>query len=116
MEHVRGRLRQGGALDSRDLLGLQGGEEVVVGGLVTVRQRPETAGGTIFLLLEDEHGFINVIVPSRLVEPNREVVKFALFVLVQGKFERDGPVMNVVGRKFRKLAVRELTYASRDFR
>ena len=116
MEHVRGRLRQGGALDSRDLLALAGGEEVVVGGLVTVRQRPETAGGTIFLLLEDEHGFINVIVPSKLVEPNREVVKFALFVLVQGKFERDGPVMNVVGRKFRKLAVRELTYASRDFR
>jgi error-prone DNA polymerase len=116
MEHVRGRLQQGGALDSRDLLALAGGEEVVVGGLVTVRQRPETAGGTIFLLLEDEHGFINVVVPSRLVEPNREVVKFALFVLVQGKFERDGPVMNVVGRKFRKLAVRELTYASRDFR
>ncbi len=116
MEHVRGRLQQGGALDSRDLLELQGGEEVIVGGLVTVRQRPETAGGTIFLLLEDEHGFINVIVPSRLVEPNREVVKFALFVLVQGKFERDGPVMNVVGQKFRKLAVRELTYASRDFR
>ncbi len=116
MEHVRERLRQGGALDSRDLLALEGGEEVGVGGLVTVRQRPETAGGTIFLLLEDEHGFINVIVPSRLVEPNREVVKFALFALVQGKFERDGPVMNVVGRKFRKLAVRELTYASRDFR
>ena len=56
-----------------------------------------------------------MIVPSKLVEPNREVVKFALFVLVQGKFERDGPVMNVVGRTFQKLAVRELTYASRDF-
>jgi error-prone DNA polymerase len=116
MEHVRERLKQGGALDSRDLPELKGGEEVVVGGLVTVRQRPETAGGTIFLLLEDEHGFINVVVPSKLVEPNREVVKFALFVLVQGRFERDGPVMNVVGRKFRKLAVRELTYQSRDFR
>lgn len=115
MEHVRERLKQGGALDSRELLELAGGEEVIVAGLVTVRQRPETAGGTIFLLLEDEHGFINVVVPNRLVEPNREVVKFALFVLVQGRFERDGPVMNVVGRKFRKLAVRELTYASRDF-
>jgi error-prone DNA polymerase len=116
MEHVRERLKQGGALDSRDLLELRGGEQIVVGGLVTVRQRPETAGGTIFILLEDEHGFINVVVPSKLVEPNREVVKFALFLLVQGRFERDGPVMNVVGRKFRKLAVRELTYASRDFR
>jgi error-prone DNA polymerase len=116
MEHVRQRLKQNGVLDSRDLLELKGGEQVVVGGLVTVRQRPETAGGTIFLLLEDEHGFINVVVPKQLVEPNREVVKFSLFILVQGRFERDDMVMNVVGRRFRKLRARELAYASRDFR
>ncbi|HEU4649597.1 MAG TPA: error-prone DNA polymerase [Gemmatimonadales bacterium] len=116
MEQVRERLRAGGALDSRDLLQLNGGEEVIVGGLVVVRQRPETAGGTLFLLLEDEHGFINVIVPSKLVEENREVVKFALFVLVQGRFERDGPVRNLVGRRFRELRTKELAYVSRDFR
>jgi error-prone DNA polymerase len=116
MEHVRERLKRNGVLDSRDLLELKGGEQVTIGGLVTVRQRPETAGGTIFLLLEDEHGFINVVVPKQLVEPNREVVKFALFVLVRGRFERDDMVMNVVGRHFRKLRARELAYASRDFR
>ena len=116
MEHVRKRLKQRGVLDSRDLLELEGGERVIVGGLVTVRQRPETAGGTIFLLLEDEHGFINVVVPKQLVEPNREVVKFALFILVQGRFERDDMVMNVVGQNFRTLKARELAYASRDFR
>ncbi len=115
MEHVRSRLRKGGALDSRDLAHLAGGEEIVVGGLVTIRQRPETANGTIFLLLEDEHGFINVVVPHQLVEPNREVVKFAPFVLVQGRFERDGQVINVVGRRFRELRVRRLTHTSRDF-
>jgi error-prone DNA polymerase len=115
MEQVRNRLRAGGALDSRELLELKGGEEVTVGGLVVVRQRPETANGTIFLLLEDEHGFINVIVSSKLVEENREVVKFALFVLVQGRFERDGPVMNLVGRRFRELRTKELAYVSRDF-
>jgi error-prone DNA polymerase len=116
MEHVRSRLKRAGALDSRDLLSLEGGEQVIVGGLVTVRQRPSTAGGTIFILLEDEHGFINVVVPSRLVEPNREVVKFELFLLVKGRFERDGMVMNVVGEKFRSLKARALAYASRDFR
>jgi error-prone DNA polymerase len=116
MEHVRRRLKRSGVLDSRDLLLLKGGEPVTVGGLVTVRQRPETAGGTIFLLLEDEHGFINVVVPKQLVEPNREVVKFALFMLVRGRFERDDMVMNVVGQKFRTLKARDLTYASRDFR
>ncbi|HEU5171186.1 MAG TPA: error-prone DNA polymerase [Gemmatimonadales bacterium] len=116
MERARERLRKGGALDSRELKELQGGEQVIVGGLVTIRQRPQTANGTIFLLLEDEHGFINVVVPSKLVEPNREVVKFATFVLVQGRFERDGPVMNVVGRRFKELKLGRIAYASRDFR
>jgi error-prone DNA polymerase len=116
MERARDRLNQGGALDSRSLRALHGGEQVIVGGLVTIRQRPQTANGTIFLLLEDEHGFINVVVPSWLVEPNREVVKFATFVLVQGRFERDGEVLNVVGRRFKELTMRRIQYASRDFR
>ena len=116
MEQARERLDRGGALHSKALRELRGGEQVIVGGLVTIRQRPQTANGTIFLLLEDEHGFINVVVPSRLVEPNREVVKFATFVLVQGRFERDGEVMNVVGRRFKELSMRAIEYASRDFR
>ncbi len=116
MERARERLDRGGALDSKTLRDLKGGEQVIVGGLVTIRQRPQTANGTIFLLLEDEHGFINVVVPAQLVEPNREVVKFATFVLVQGRFERDGEVMNVVGRRFKELTMRRIRYASRDFR
>lgn len=116
LERLRGRLRAAGVLDSRDLDGLAGGEEVLVAGLVTIRQRPETANGTVFLLLEDEHGFINVVVPKQLVEPNREVVHFAPFILVRGRFERDGGVRNVVGRRFRELKARRLTHASRDFR
>ncbi|MGH7518114.1 MAG: DNA polymerase III subunit alpha, partial [Gemmatimonadales bacterium] len=116
MERARERMKRGGALDSRELRELRGGESVIVGGLVSIRQRPQTANGTIFILLEDEHGFINVVVPSRLVEPNREVVKFATFLLVQGRFERDGEVMNVVGRRFKELKMRPIQYASRDFR
>jgi len=83
---------------------------------VTVRQRPQTANGTLFLLLEDEFGFINIIVPNTLVEDNAEVVKFAPFIVVQGKFERDGQVMNVVGRRFRELRTHEIATKSRDFR
>jgi error-prone DNA polymerase len=116
MERARERLNRGGAIDSKALRELKGGEQVIVGGLVTIRQRPQTANGTIFLLLEDEHGFINVVVPSWLVEPNREVVKFATFVLVQGRFERDGEVMNVIGRRFKELSMRRIRYASRNFR
>ncbi|GAC1652746.1 MAG: error-prone DNA polymerase [Gemmatimonadaceae bacterium] len=115
MQSVRGRLRKWGALDSKELERTESGRTVVVGGLVTVRQRPQTAGGTIFLLLEDEHGFINIIVPKQLVEPHEVVVKTAPFILVRGRFERDGGVMNIVGRDFRALDAGPLIHRSHDF-
>jgi error-prone DNA polymerase len=116
MELVRERLQRGGAIDSRDLERLDDGRTIAIGGLVTVRQRPETAGGTIFLLLEDEFGFINVVVSKKLVDENTEVVKHAPFILVQGRLEKDGAVINVVGRRFQALDVGgKVAHRSRDF-
>jgi error-prone DNA polymerase len=116
MELVRERLQRGGAIDSRDLERLEDGRTIAIGGLVTVRQRPETAGGTIFLLLEDEYGFINVVVSKKLVDEYAEVVKHAPFILVQGRLEKDGAVINVVGRRFRALDVGgKVFHRSRDF-
>ena len=115
MQHLREFLISKGAKSSADLPKLRCGEIIAVAGLVTVRQRPQTAKGTLFLLLEDEFGFINIIVPNTLVEENAEVVKFAPFIAVQGQFQRDGQVMNVVGRRFRALKTRELATRSRDF-
>jgi error-prone DNA polymerase len=116
MDEVRARLRAAGALDSRDLQALDGRREVLVGGLVTIRQRPLSANGTVFLLLEDEHGFINVIVPEKIATEYAEVVKFAPFVVVLGRFERDGEVRNVVSRRLKELQVRRLTHTARSFR
>ncbi|MDO8501354.1 MAG: error-prone DNA polymerase [Gemmatimonadaceae bacterium] len=116
MQHMRERLRRAGVVDSRGLRDLRGGEPIVVAGLVTIRQRPASANGTIFLLLEDEWGFINVVVPSFLVEENSEVVKFATFVVVQGRFEKDGNVLNVVGKRFKELDVKRLEHRARSFR
>jgi error-prone DNA polymerase len=116
MQHMRSRLRRAGVVDSQGLRSLRGGEPVVVAGLVTIRQRPASANGTIFLLLEDEWGFINVVVPSFLVEEFSEVVKFATFVVVQGRFEKDGNVLNVVGKRFKELDVRRLEHKARSFR
>jgi error-prone DNA polymerase len=116
MQHLREFLTSRGAKSSADLPSLRGGETIAIAGLVTVRQRPQTAKGTLFLLLEDEFGFINVIVPNTLVEDNAEVVKFAPFIAVQGQFQRDGQVMNVVGRRFRALRTHEIATKSRDFR
>ena len=63
MEHLREKLRAAGALDSRELEQLDGGEWIVTAGLVTIRQQPQSAKGTVFLLMED--GSVHhVIVPQ----------------------------------------------------
>jgi error-prone DNA polymerase len=116
MESVRETLRGGGAIDSTQLEQMPNGRVVTVGGLVTVRQRPATAGGTIFLLLEDEFGYMNIIVSKALVETNEEVVKRARFVLVQGRVENDGAAISVVGKRFRELEVGKLTHQAHEFR
>jgi error-prone DNA polymerase len=117
MEAVRDRLVAGGAIDSRRLAELPNRRVVTVCGLVTIRQRPATAGGTIFLLLEDEWGYMNIIVPQPLVAANEEVVKRAPFIIVQGRVENDGAAISVVGQKFRELEMGErLTHTARSFR
>jgi error-prone DNA polymerase len=115
VEHLRARLTGMGVKGSRDFPSLRSGERVRVAGLVTVRQRPESAGGTIFLLMEDEHGFMNIIVPRQLVERYADPVKFASFLVVDGRFERDGNVMNVVGDSFRTLNVKGLVHQTHSF-
>ena len=115
MEHLREKLRHAGVLDSKQLEKLKGGEWITTAGLVTIRQQPQSAKGTVFLLMEDEHGFINVIVSKKMADEYSEVVRFSTFVMVEGKFERDDGVRNVIGRKFSELKVRQLVHASRDF-
>jgi error-prone DNA polymerase len=116
MEFVREKLTSGGAIDSAQLMSMPNGRTVTIGGLVTVRQRPATAGGTIFLLLEDEHGYVNVVVSKDMVEKNEEIVKRAPFVLIQGRVENDGSSISVVGRKFRALELGVLTHRAHNFR
>lgn len=116
MESVRARLKEGGAIDSRELERMPDGRKITVGGLITVRQRPSTAGGTIFLLLEDEFGFMNIVVPSQLVPANAEVVKYATFILLQGRVENDGSAISVLGQRFKALDVgAELTHHVHSF-
>ncbi len=76
------------AVTSRDLAALEHGTRVRVGGLVVARQRPGTANGVVFILLEDEHGTINLIVPSQIYERNRLTVRTEPLMLAEGKLER----------------------------
>ncbi|HSJ32364.1 MAG TPA: DNA polymerase III subunit alpha [Longimicrobiales bacterium] len=125
MEHMRARLNELGVASSADLERHPPGSRIVVSGLVVARQHPATAKGTVFILLEDEFGYMNVIVPRPLYQENREVVRHAPFLAVEGRFERADMVMNIVGQRFRELKVgrsaREagrrdkVNFRSRDF-
>jgi error-prone DNA polymerase len=77
-----------GLVRSRDLPGLRHGTRVRVGGMVVARQRPGTANGIVFLLLEDEHGTINLIVPAPVYERHRLTVRTEPLVMAEGKLER----------------------------
>jgi error-prone DNA polymerase len=86
-----------GTISSRDLRGLRHGTRVRTGGLVVARQRPATANGVVFLLLEDEHGTLNLIVPPPVYERHRLTARTEPLVLAEGRFEcQPGGAMNLV--------------------
>ncbi len=90
-EHPLALLRErlpANAVSSLDLETLAHGTRVRVGGLVVARQRPGTANGIVFVLLEDEHGTINLIVPPAVYERHRLAVRTEPLMLVEGKLER----------------------------
>jgi len=69
---------------------------VEVAGLVTARQRPETANGVTFLLLEDEGGSVNLVVPPPVFERRRPLVRSAPLLRARGRLERREGTINVV--------------------
>jgi len=98
IELLRDRLPAGTA-SSRDLEVLPHGTRVRVGGLVVARQRPGTANGIVFVLLEDEFGTINLIVPAQVYERNRLTVRTEPLMLIEGKLEKfaaAGGIINVL--------------------
>ena len=80
------------------------GASVAVAGMVVARQRPSTAKGVVFMLLEDEFGQMNLIVPPFVYERFRPVVRAEKLVLAHGRFERSGRNRNVLVREIETLA------------
>jgi error-prone DNA polymerase len=104
-EHPLALLRErlpADVVTSRDLESLQHGMRVRIGGLVVARQRPGTASGIVFLLLEDEYGTINLIVPPAVYERHRLTVRTEPLMLAEGKLEKlpaAGGAINVLVTK-----------------
>ncbi|HEY7031824.1 MAG TPA: OB-fold nucleic acid binding domain-containing protein, partial [Thermomicrobiales bacterium] len=79
------------------------GTEIEIAGLTVCRQRPGTAKGITFLLLEDEHGLVNVIVYPGLYERQRMVVRGEPFVVVTGTLQKQNDTINVICRWIRPM-------------
>jgi error-prone DNA polymerase len=81
---------------SRDLVTDPPGSQVTIAGIVVARQRPGTAKGIVFLLLEDEHGMSNAIVPPEVYERDRIAVRAEPLLEVTGRLERREGTINVL--------------------
>lgn len=87
-------------------------------GLVTHRQRPETAKGTVFVTLEDDTGQVNVIVWPSVVESQRQPLLGSTLLTVYGQWQREGDVMHLVAMKMidHSALLQGLESRSRNFR
>jgi len=108
MELMREGLRREQVLSSEDIARTRDGARIKVAGMVVARQRPATANGVVFMLLEDEAGTINLIVPPSVVERCRLAVRTSGFVQATGKLEHREGTTNVVVTAIERLAREDL--------
>ncbi|NMO93842.1 error-prone DNA polymerase [Actinomycetospora sp. TBRC 11914] len=116
--HLRAALEERGALSVAGVAAVGEGERIEVGGVVTHRQRPATAGGTTFLNLEDETGMLNVVCSEGLWARHRVVARTSAALVIRGRVERapDAPtVVNLVADRMERLDL-VVPSRSRDFR
>nr|BFD96318.1 error-prone DNA polymerase DnaE2 [Kitasatospora sp. Xyl93] len=116
VQHARPHLQHCGAMTAADFKhGATPGTMVAVGGLVTHRQRPPTAGGVLFISLEDETGLVNIICQPHIWERQRRVALGNAGLLVHGTAERRDGAINLVATRLTPLTLAPGT-RSRDFR
>jgi error-prone DNA polymerase len=115
IEHIRPGLAERGVIGTAELAAARPGANVTVAGLVTHRQQPGTAGGVVFLSLEDETGLANVICPPAVWARHRRLAVEANALLVTGRAERLDGAVSLLATGLRRLRVIAAA-RSRDFR
>jgi error-prone DNA polymerase len=114
---LRPVLRRRRAITAREIHTLPHGTRIRACGLITMRQRPMTASGTLFLTLEDETGYVNAVVWPRLFERQRAEILGSQVLAIDGVLETDGDVHHLIADRvhdFSHLAGK-LQGRSRDF-
>ncbi len=126
MRHLRSSLSRRGVLCAADLLKTKERQVVNVAGVVICRQQPGTASGVVFITLEDETGFSNLVLWRRVFEEFRLAATRSAILLAEGDVERQpqgqgapsaNPVVHVIVRRLERLDVpgRDIETISRDF-
>jgi error-prone DNA polymerase len=93
---------------SREIALLPQGRRASAAGLVICRQRPGTASGVVFITMEDEHSFVNLIVYSRVFEAFRHVATTSPLLVAHGIIEREGAVVYLVVQRLEPLVTSAL--------
>jgi error-prone DNA polymerase len=115
---LRQELAAGGWITADAVAALPDGAPVRTGGIVVTRQRPGPAGGVVFATLEDETGYMNLVIWSRIADAHRKVLLDARLLGVVGRLQCAGDVRHVVVDRLedRSALLGALTAPSRDFR
>ena len=97
---------------------MRDGQRVRFAGMVICRQRPGTASGVMFMTLEDETGFVNIVVWSKVYEAHRVLIKSSHFIGVTGKLQVKDGVVHLIADSLWKppLLARPASGGSHDFR
>jgi error-prone DNA polymerase len=91
------------------------GRRVRVAGIVLTKQRPATAGGMIFLTIEDETGAANIVVRPDVWQAADHAVRRAAVLVVHGRIQRRGQIVHILATSLEPLALASLPRMSRDF-
>ncbi|WP_291588671.1 error-prone DNA polymerase [Comamonas sp. UBA7528] len=118
MRLLRPKMERWKVKTSQELRRLSNGQRVRTAGIVTLRQQPGTANGTVFVSLEDEHGCTQVIVWRDVRDAYRQVLVGSRLLAVEGIWQRQGPVCNLIAERMADLShlLGRLATESRDFK
>jgi error-prone DNA polymerase len=117
LEALREVLRAHGLPDAAEIRDKRDGERASYAGLVICRQRPSTAKGVVFMTLEDETGFVNVVLWEKIFLRYPLLAKTAMFLGVSGRIQSQDGVIHLVASKLWVPPVEPPipSLASRDF-
>ena len=114
---LRVALQKRGVIPNQELWERPNGQAVAVAGLVITRQRPGSASGVTFVTLEDETGYVNLIVWERVAAEQRAPLLESRLLLAHGKLQREGDVLHVIAHRLTDLSelLGDLVVAARNF-